>query len=246
MPSQRRTTIRSGDASVEMIEHVMAALAGLQVDNAVVEIDAGECPGCDGSSRAFVEAIDAAGIVEQDRMRPALVVEEPMSIREGDAVLAIHPPGPRGGLTLSYHLDYGRGAAIPAQSYCVGLSADSFREELSASRTFLLEAEAAALRAAGIGVRTTEADLLLFGRDGVIGNELRFPDECAAQGPRHGRRPRASGHRPARLRRRLSLGPPDQRRPGPPAARGRRAAGGTAAPSRCRSARTARSTSPAS
>ncbi len=52
-----------------MIEHVMAALAGLQVDNAVVEIDAGECPGCDGSSRAFVEALDAAGIVEQDRMR---------------------------------------------------------------------------------------------------------------------------------------------------------------------------------
>jgi UDP-3-O-[3-hydroxymyristoyl] N-acetylglucosamine deacetylase/3-hydroxyacyl-[acyl-carrier-protein] dehydratase len=61
----------------------------------------------------------------------------------------------------------------------VGISADSFREELSASRTFLLEAEASALRAAGIGVRTTEADLLLFGRDGVIGNALRFPDECA-------------------------------------------------------------------
>jgi UDP-3-O-[3-hydroxymyristoyl] N-acetylglucosamine deacetylase/3-hydroxyacyl-[acyl-carrier-protein] dehydratase len=177
--AQRRTVIRRGGAGVEMIEHVMAALAGLQVDNAVVEIDAGECPGCDGSSRAFVEALDGAGIVDQDRMRPALVVEESLSIREGDAVLAIHPPGPAGGLTLSYHLDYGRGAAIPAQSYCVGLSADSFRAELSASRTFLLEAEAAALRAAGIGVRTTEADLLLFGRDGVMGNTLRYTDECA-------------------------------------------------------------------
>lgn len=179
VPSQRRTTIRRGEASVEMIEHVMAALAGLQVDNAVVEIDAGECPGCDGSSHRFVEAIDEAGVVEQDRIRPSLVVEESMSIREGDAVLAVHPPGPAGGLTLSYHLDYGRGAPIPAQSYCVGLSAESFRTELAASRTFLLEAEAAALRAAGIGVRATEADLLLFGRDGVIGNSLRFPDECA-------------------------------------------------------------------
>src|SRR5262245_9753259 len=177
--SQRRTTIRSGDASVEMIEHVMAALAGLQVDNAVVEIDAGECPGCDGSSRTFVEALDGVGIVEQDRMRPVLVVEESLSIHDGDAVLAVHPPGPAGGLTLSYHLDYGRGAAIPPQSFCVGLSADSFRNELSASRTFLLEAEASALRAAGIGVRTTEADLLLFGRDGVVGNTLRYPDECA-------------------------------------------------------------------
>jgi UDP-3-O-[3-hydroxymyristoyl] N-acetylglucosamine deacetylase/3-hydroxyacyl-[acyl-carrier-protein] dehydratase len=179
VPSQRRTMIRRGEASVEMIEHVMAALAGLQIDNAVVEIDAGECPGCDGSSRAFVEALDGAGIVAQDRMRPALVVEESLSIREGDAVLAIHPPGPSGGLTLSYHLNYGPGATIPAQSYCVGLSADSFREEISASRTFLLEAEAAALRAAGIGARTTEADLLLFGRDGVVGNTLRYPDEPA-------------------------------------------------------------------
>ena len=112
-------------------------------------------------------------------MRRALVVEEPMSIREGDAVLAVHPPGPTGGLTLSYHLDYGPDAPIRPQSYCLGLSTDSFREEISASRTFLLEAEATALRAAGIGVRTTEADLLLFGRDGVIGNALRYPDEPA-------------------------------------------------------------------
>ncbi len=178
-PSQRRTTIRREGASVEMIEHVMAALAGLQIDNAVVEIDAGECPGCDGSSRAFVEALDRAGVVEQDRMRPTLVVQDSISIREGDAVLAIHPPAPAGGLILSYHLDYGRGAPIRPQSYCVNLSEESFRDELAPSRTFLLETEADALRAAGIGVRTTAADLLLFGRDGVVGNELRYPDECA-------------------------------------------------------------------
>ena len=73
VPSQRRTTIRQGAAAVEMIEHVMAALAGLQIDNCIVQIDAGECPGCDGSSRAFVEVLDRAGIVEQDRMRQALV-----------------------------------------------------------------------------------------------------------------------------------------------------------------------------
>ena len=71
IPSQRRTTIRQGAATVEMIEHVMAALAGLQIDNCVVHIDAGECPGCDGSSRAFVEVLDRAGIVEQGRMRQA-------------------------------------------------------------------------------------------------------------------------------------------------------------------------------
>jgi UDP-3-O-[3-hydroxymyristoyl] N-acetylglucosamine deacetylase/3-hydroxyacyl-[acyl-carrier-protein] dehydratase len=177
--SHRRTTIRRGPASVEMIEHVMAALAGLQVDNAVVEIDGPECPGCDGSSRPFVEALDRAGIVEQDRMRRALVLEDSILVHEGEAVLAAHPVGSEGRLTLSYHLDYGREAPIPAQTFCVGLSAETFRTELAPSRTFLLESEATALRAAGLGTRTTAADLLIFGRDGVIGNALRYADECA-------------------------------------------------------------------
>ena len=103
-----------------MIEHVMAALAGLQIDNCIVQIDAGECPGCDGSSRAFVEALDRAGIVEQGRMRQALVLDRSVSVVEGDAILAAHPGVP-GGLTLSYHLDYGQGSLIPAQSYCLAL-----------------------------------------------------------------------------------------------------------------------------
>jgi UDP-3-O-[3-hydroxymyristoyl] N-acetylglucosamine deacetylase / 3-hydroxyacyl-[acyl-carrier-protein] dehydratase len=177
IPSPRRTTIRQGAATVEMIEHVMAALAGLQIDNCVVEIDAGECPGCDGSSRAFVEAFDQAGIVEQKRMRQALILERSVSVREGDTILAALPGAPDR-LTLSYNLDYGREAPISAQSFCLGLTPESFRDELAASRTFVLEAEANALRASGIGVRTTPADLLIFGRDGIIGNALRYPDEC--------------------------------------------------------------------
>jgi len=178
VPSQRRTTIRQGAASVEMIEHVMAALAGLRIDNCVVEIDAGECPGCDGSSRAFVEALDRTGIIEQNRMRQTLVLERSVSVRQGDAVLAAMP-GPPGRTTLAYHLDYGRGTPIVAQSFCLGLSPESFRDEVASSRTFLLEPEAEALRAAGIGVQTSAADLLIFGRDGVIGNTLRYHDECA-------------------------------------------------------------------
>jgi len=177
VPSQRRTTIGQGAATVEMIEHVMAALAGLRIDNCVVEIDAAECPGCDGSSRTFVAALDRAGAIEQDRMRQTLVLERPISVRDGDAVLAAIPGAP-GRMTLAYHLDYGRGGPIAAQSFCLGMSPESFRDELAASRTFLLEPEAEALRAAGIGARATAADLLIFGRDGVIGNTLRFHDEC--------------------------------------------------------------------
>jgi UDP-3-O-[3-hydroxymyristoyl] N-acetylglucosamine deacetylase/3-hydroxyacyl-[acyl-carrier-protein] dehydratase len=176
--SQRRTTIRRGAARVEMVEHVMAALAGLRIDNCEIQIDAGECPGGDGSSQAFVEALDRAGAVEQDQMRQALVVERAVSVREGNAILAAHAGIPHA-LTLSYHLDYGLSSPIAPQSYCVSLSPESFRDELASSRTFVLESEADALRAQGIGTRATTADLLIFGRDGVIGNVLRYADECA-------------------------------------------------------------------
>jgi len=176
VPSQRRTTIQRGAASVEMIEHVMAALAGTRVDNCRIEIDAPECPGCDGSSQLIVEALEAAGASEQDRPRQALVLERSFTVREGEALLAAHP-GSGENLTLSYHLDYGTNSPIGSQSYLIDLNPASFRSELASSRTFLLEAEAQALRSAGIGSRATEADVLIFGSDGVIGNTLRFPNE---------------------------------------------------------------------
>jgi len=177
VPSQRRTTIRNGEATVEMVEHVMAALAGLRIDNCEVEIDAFETPGCDGSSLAFTEALRAAGSVELDRPRETLVIERPVTVREGSAVLTAHP-GAGAAYVLSYQLDYGRGNPIGTQSHFLELSPESFVAELADCRTFLLEAEAKALRQAGIGTRATEADLLIFGPDGVIGNTLRHPDEC--------------------------------------------------------------------
>jgi UDP-3-O-[3-hydroxymyristoyl] N-acetylglucosamine deacetylase/3-hydroxyacyl-[acyl-carrier-protein] dehydratase len=179
IPTARRTTIRRGLASVEMIEHVMAALAGLRVDNCVVEIDGAECPGCDGSSKAFVEAIDRAGIVDQDRPRSSFVVERTLSIQDGNAQLAVHP-GPQGRTTISYHLDYGRSSPIPAQSFAIDAEPELFRDKIANSRTFVLESEAQALRAAGLGVRLTPADLLIYGPQGIVGaNSERYPDECA-------------------------------------------------------------------
>ncbi|WP_435016198.1 UDP-3-O-acyl-N-acetylglucosamine deacetylase [Tundrisphaera sp. TA3] len=177
IPRQRRTTIERGPAIVEMVEHVMAALAGLRIDNAVVEIDGPETPGCDGSSRAFSDALADAGIVEQSASRDVLVIDAPITVREGDSILTAHPGDPSR-LVLGYNLDYGPDTPIGRQSLFVDVDPDSFRAELAPSRTFLLQAEADALRASGIGSRTTEKDLLIFGRDGVIGNELRYRDEC--------------------------------------------------------------------
>ncbi|MCA1685966.1 MAG: UDP-3-O-acyl-N-acetylglucosamine deacetylase [Planctomycetia bacterium] len=177
IPRQRRTTVQRGEAVIEMVEHVMAALAGLQVDNCEIEIDAPETPGCDGSSRAFAEAIAAAGTVEQKRERPRLVIDRPVTVRDGRAVLSARP-GPGSGYVLSYHLDYGNNP-IGKQSLSLNVSPGTFAAELASSRTFLLEAEAQALRRAGIGARASESDLLIFGAGGPIGNTLRFPDECA-------------------------------------------------------------------
>ncbi|HEX8200007.1 MAG TPA: UDP-3-O-acyl-N-acetylglucosamine deacetylase [Isosphaeraceae bacterium] len=176
VPRRRRTSLERGEATVEMVEHVLAALAGLHIDNCIVELDSVETPGCDGSSRAFVEALAAAGVVAQDRPREVLVIRQPITVREGPAALTAHPGD--GGLVLSYQLDYGRDTPIGCQSLFLEVGPESFVAELAPSRTFLLEAEAVALRQQGIGLRTTEADLLIFGPDGVRGNHLRYPDEC--------------------------------------------------------------------
>ena len=178
IPSPRRTTIRQGEATVEMIEHVMAALAGLQIDNCKIEINSSETPGCDGSSLAFVTALRDAGTVEQNRPRPTHVIHRPVTVRDGQAVLTAFP-GTGPSLVLSYQLDYGRTTPIVPQSFFLDISPESFEHELAPCRTFLLEAEAKALREAGIGARTSETDLLIFGSDGPIHNTLRYPDECA-------------------------------------------------------------------
>jgi UDP-3-O-acyl-N-acetylglucosamine deacetylase len=170
--------LETPQATVELVEHVLAALSGLRIDNCVIEIEASEMPGCDGSSGPFVQALLDAGIVEQSAMRSVFVVDRTYAVSEGDATLAIHPSG-SGEFEVSYSLDYGRGGPIGRQSFSVVITPESFREELATARTFLLAEEVSMLRAQGIGARTGPRDLLIFGPDGPIDNALRFPEEPA-------------------------------------------------------------------
>lgn len=173
----RRTVLRIGDVRVEMIEHAMAALAGLEIDNCEVWVTAEELPGCDGSSLAFVEALDLAGVVVQSSSTRPLVVQR--KVRVGDEHKWIEAqPTNTGGLSIEFHLDYGPGNAIGRQSFAAEISPEQFRYELAAARTFVLREEADALVAMGRGTRVTTEDLLIFEADGPINNPLRYRDEC--------------------------------------------------------------------
>lgn len=171
-----RTTLAVGDVSVEMVEHIIAACAGLRVDNCEIWVDQAEMPGMDGSSLPFAEALDDAGILTQSELRPQLVVTEPL--RVGTATQWVEArPADHAGLSCEYHLDYGTGP-IGCQTYSVQVSPDAFRKELAAARTFLLQHEAERLRSSGLGARVTYQDVLVFDEDSLIDNELRFHDEC--------------------------------------------------------------------
>jgi UDP-3-O-acyl-N-acetylglucosamine deacetylase len=194
IPSMRRTALARCGIVVEMVEHVLAALAGLNIDNCLVELDGPEPPGCDGSSLLFAETLLDAGIVDQGVTRERLDLRQnvvvqgeggqtvcggPCSDTRGIDARGTEGRGGDGRLHISYSLDYGPNAPIVQQQYSLVLSPDTFLSEIAFARTFLLEHEAQALSAQGYGKRTTARDLLIFGSDGVIDNSLRAPDECA-------------------------------------------------------------------
>jgi UDP-3-O-acyl N-acetylglucosamine deacetylase len=173
----RRTTLRAAGASVEMVEHILAALAGLQIDNCEVWVDAPEMPGCDGSSQPFVEALDTVGAVKQPSVRPLLVVREITRLGNEESWIEARP-ATTSGMSAKYRLDYGRDNAIGRQTLALSITPESFRRELAPSRTFMLKAEADWLRGQGLGQRVTSQDLLVFDDLGPVDNALRYADEC--------------------------------------------------------------------
>ncbi len=176
--TQRRTTLGPPETGVTLVEHVLAALAGLRIDNCKVELDGPEPPGLDGSSHGFVRALIEAGVTIQPAERAIYATAEPVVIRAPGATLALHPTT-EPELRVSYRLDYGHAAPLAPQSHTLCVCAGSFTHDLACCRTFLTEAEALSLRALGVGRHLSAADLLVFGRGGPIDNRTRFADEPA-------------------------------------------------------------------
>jgi UDP-3-O-acyl N-acetylglucosamine deacetylase len=176
--TQRRTTLGRAPVQVELVEHVMAALAGLRIDNCIVELNGPEPPGMDGSARQFVAALHQAGVVLQAARRAVWTVTEPLVVARDGATLALHPTT-ADELSISYILDYGPTSPIGRQAHTQAITPQHFANELADCRTFLLEEEATELRRQGLGARTTAADLLVFGRRGPIANRVRYANEPA-------------------------------------------------------------------
>ena len=174
----QRTTLASGEVAVETAEHLLATLAGLQIDNLAVELDGPELPACDGSAADYVRLLREAGVTEQPAERPVLRIVEPVTVHDGGAVIAALP-GDDDALVLTYHLDYGPRSGIAPHICHLRLTPDAFVENLAASRTFILQSDIGELRRRGYGAEVTYQDLLVFGPDGPIENTLRFPDEPA-------------------------------------------------------------------
>ena len=173
----RRTTLVANGCPVEMVEHVLAALAGMQIDNCEVHIDRAEMPGCDGSSIAFVDAISQTEIVELDAVRKTIRVTD--SIRVGDDKSWIQAePVDSDQLELTYELSYDC-PAIGSQTFNSIVDPHQFKHNIASARTFVLLDEATQLQKLGLGQRVTYQDVLVFDDSGPLDNELRFADECA-------------------------------------------------------------------
>ena len=176
--TRRRTTLGPAASGVTLVEHLLASLAGLRIDNCRIELDGPEPPGLDGSAAGFVAAIVKAGAVVQPQRRPVWTVDTPILVAEGGATVGIHP-AEHHGLRVSYLLDYGAFGPIPRQRFTLDATPADFAREVASSRTFVTAVEAETLRAQGIGRHLSAANLLVFGHRGPIDNRLRFADEPA-------------------------------------------------------------------
>jgi len=169
----RRSSVGSGAAEVQTIEHLMSSASSLGIDNIEVEIDSNELPGLDGSALKFAEALEAAGIVEQEKERYVHVVSEPMHVEDGSSSITILPADD---FKISYTLNY-KHPLLESQFLEVSVNPETFKREIAPARTFCLESEANELRSRGLGQGANYENTLVVGASGVIRNTLRFKDE---------------------------------------------------------------------
>jgi len=173
-PSFYATVLQKDGATVSTIEHLMAALYALQVDDLDIELDTGEAPILDGSAKPFVEGILAAGFREHDVAREYLHITKPLTVTHEDKRISVHPCSE---YRVTYAIDFDH-PALGYQELTASLwRADQFAEKLAPARTFTFEHEIAALRDRGLALGGSLDNAVVIGKAGVMNPPLRFPDE---------------------------------------------------------------------
>jgi UDP-3-O-[3-hydroxymyristoyl] N-acetylglucosamine deacetylase len=175
VPSRLCTLIANDEGvSVSTIEHIMAALAGLAINNALIEIDGPEVPILDGSAAQFVSALLARGIRAQTAPSRAIRVLKMVEVRDGEALARLEPAEM---LEIDFRIDFTE-RAIGRQSRRLNMSNGAFVRELSDSRTFCRQSDVDAMRAKGLALGGTLDNAVVFDGDRILSpGGLRYRDE---------------------------------------------------------------------
>jgi UDP-3-O-[3-hydroxymyristoyl] N-acetylglucosamine deacetylase len=162
-------------ASVATIEHLMSALAGLGVDNVLVEVDGPEMPILDGSARLFVEAIDQVGLRTLSSSRKMIKVLRPVRVEHGNSIVELLPR--ERGFQLDVEIVFDS-RVIGRQAYGFELDAHRYRREVASARTFGFMRDVERLWKAGLALGASLENTVAVGEDAVVNpGGLRFPNE---------------------------------------------------------------------
>jgi len=171
----RCTAVEFQGVRIYTVEHLMAALNGLGIDNAAIEIDGEEIPGLDGSSLEFLKALEKSGTIELNADKNTFSIQEPIVVANRTSSIVIVPHDQ---FSVSYTLDYDL-PSLHSQFFSQSIDPATFSKELASARTFCLESEAGEIKAHGLGKGANYQNTLVMSSKGPLENTLRFPDECA-------------------------------------------------------------------
>jgi UDP-3-O-[3-hydroxymyristoyl] N-acetylglucosamine deacetylase len=167
-----QTGLVSDRASVETIEHLLAALRGMGIDNVIVELNQAEVPIMDGSSAPWVYLIQDAGIKELSAPRKAIQVLRPIQIQDNDKRIALYP-AEHFKITYSISFDH---PMLRHQQKTMAIDEQTFVDEIAPARTFGFLKEVEMLRQRGLALGGSLENAVILGETGVL-NPLRFEDE---------------------------------------------------------------------
>lgn len=168
------TTLMRTGVMLSTVEHLLAALRGIGVDNTFIEVDNLELPIMDGSAETFAELIEQAGVVEQPLARRALLIRERISYEQGNRRISIEPAD---GYEIECLIDFPH-PLIGVQKLSIELNNGSFNREIAAARTFGFTEEIEALRRANLIRGGSLDNAIVLTRDGMMNETgLRYPDE---------------------------------------------------------------------